>query len=47
MRGMIRADYALIAGHQRLNAHDVHDSREIVGEHVQRHLGGDLWQALH
>ena len=25
-------------GHERLNAHDVHDPGEIVGEHVQRHL---------
>ena len=27
-------------------AHDVHDPREIVGEHVQRHLGGHAWQRL-
>ena len=25
-------------GHERLNAHDVHDTGEIVGQHVQRHL---------
>src|SRR5262249_44959209 len=31
----------------RLNAHDVHDAGEIVGEYVQRHLGGDLGQTLH
>jgi hypothetical protein len=34
-------------GHQRLNAHDVHDAGEIIGEYVQCHLGGDLWQSLH
>ncbi len=32
--------------HKRLNAHNVDDAREIVGEHVQRHLGGDLRQTL-
>src|SRR5262249_26637615 len=37
----------LDGGHQRLNAHDVHDAGEIVGEYVQRHLGGDLGQTLH
>ena len=25
-------------GHHRLNAHDVHDPGEIVGEHVECHL---------
>jgi hypothetical protein len=25
-------------GHERLNAHDVHDTGKIVGQHVQRHL---------
>ena len=34
-------------GHERLDAHDVHGAGEIVGEHVQRHLGGDAWQRLH
>ena len=33
--------------HERLDAHDVHDARQIVGQHVQCHLGGDLWQRLH
>ena len=28
-------------------AHDIHDGRQIVGEHVQRHLGGDSWRRLH
>ena len=28
-------------------ADDVHHAREIVGKHVQRHLGGDLRQPLH
>ena len=28
------------------NTDDVHDPREIVGEHVQRHLGGHPWQRL-
>jgi hypothetical protein len=27
--------------------HDVHDAREIVGKHVQGHLGGHAWQRLH
>jgi hypothetical protein len=30
-----------------LDVDDVHDAREIVGEHVQRHLGGNAWQSLH
>ena len=30
-----------------LHAEDVHGPREIVGEHVQGHLGGNLRQALH
>src|SRR5207342_3761618 len=33
--------------HERLDAHDVHDAREVVGEYVQRHLGGNPWQCLH
>ena len=32
---------------ERLDAEDVHDPGEIVGEHVQGHLGGNLRQALH
>ncbi len=32
---------------ERLHAEDVHDPGEIVGEHVQGHLGGNLRQALH
>ena len=32
---------------ERPDAHDVDDARQIVGQHVQRHLGGDLWQCLH
>src|SRR5580693_428735 len=31
---------------KRLDAHDVHDAREVIGEHVQGHLGGNLRQAL-
>src|SRR5262249_16229464 len=42
-----RLSLCLDGGHQRLNAHDVHDAGEIVGEYVQRHLGGDLGQTLH
>jgi hypothetical protein len=34
-------------GHQRLNAHNIHHAGEIVGEHVQRHLGSDLGQTFH
>ncbi len=30
-----------------MDAHDVHDAREVVGQHVQRHLGGNPWQCLH
>ena len=30
-----------------LHAEDVHEPGEIVGEHVQGHLGGNLRQALH
>ncbi len=32
---------------QRTDAHDVHDTLEIVGQHVQCHLGADLLQRLH
>src|SRR3954466_4992360 len=32
---------------KRLHADDVHHAGEIVGKHVQRHLGGDLRQPLH
>ena len=32
---------------ERLDAQDVHDTRKIVGEHVQSHLGGNPWQCLH
>ena len=34
-------------GHQRLNAHNVHHAGEVVGKHVQRHLGGNLRKTLH
>src|SRR6266513_1908874 len=34
-------------GQERLHADDVHDAREIVGEHVQGHLGRNLRQTLH
>src|ERR1700751_1993281 len=30
-----------------LDAHDVYHARDVVGEYVQRHLGGDLWQTFH
>src|ERR1700741_4785333 len=33
--------------HQWLDAGDIHHPREIVGEHVQRHFGGDIRQRLH
>ena len=33
--------------HERLDTHDVQDPREVIGQHVQCHLGGDLWQRLH
>src|SRR5262249_53783965 len=33
--------------HERLNAEDVHNAREIVGQYVQGHLGGDARQRLH
>src|SRR5207253_9101714 len=32
---------------QRSGPHDVDDAGKIVGEHVQRHFGGDPWQSLH
>src|SRR6516162_10734071 len=28
-------------------SHDVDDAGEIIGEHVQCHLGSDAWQCLH
>ena len=33
--------------HERLYADDVHDTRQIIGEHVQCHLAGNLRQRLH
>src|SRR5262252_5967633 len=33
--------------HERLNAEDVHNAREIIGQYVQGHLGGDPRQRLH
>jgi hypothetical protein len=32
---------------ERPDSHYVHDAGEVVGQHVQRHLCGDLWQRLH
>src|SRR5215470_20324749 len=32
---------------ERLYPNDIHDAREIVGEHVQGHLGRDFGQTLH
>ena len=32
---------------QRPDAHDIDDAFDIVGEHMQRHLGGDMLQRLH
>lgn len=32
---------------ERLDADDVHDAREVVGEYVQRHFGRDIGQPLH
>jgi hypothetical protein len=29
-----------------LGAHDVHDAREIVGQHVKCHLGSNPWQEV-
>jgi hypothetical protein len=31
---------------QRLDVDNVHDPCRIVGEHAERHLGGDFWQRL-
>ncbi len=32
---------------QRLDAHDVHDAREVVGQYVQSHLGSNPGQRPH
>ena len=32
---------------QRGDAHDLHDPFEIVGQHVQRHFRGDMFQGTH
>ncbi len=32
---------------QRADADDIHDTFEIIGQHVQCHLGADLLQRLH
>jgi len=42
-----KAYYALIAAMSGWTPMIVHDAREIVGQHVQRHLGGNPWQRLH
>ncbi len=34
-------------GDQRTDAEDVHDALEIVGQHVQGHLGADLLEGAH
>ena len=50
MRVQIEADERLCRPHrrdQRADAEDVHDALEIVGQHVQRHFGGDPFQRLH
>ena len=39
---LFRLDYTPDRGHQQLNAHDVHHMGEIVGRHVECHLGGNL-----
>lgn len=31
----------------RWNAYDVHDAGHVVGEDMQRHLGGDVFQPPH
>jgi hypothetical protein len=36
-----------MAAVRRADAHDVHDSLEIVGEYVQRHFGAHILQRLH
>ena len=50
--GRLRAHDRVVASrphrrNQRLDAHDVHHARDVVGKYVQRHLGGDLRQTLH
>ena len=37
-RSFLRLSLCPHCRHERLDAHDVHDAREIVGQHVQRHL---------
>ena len=32
---------------ERSDAYDAHDARQIVGQDMQRHFGGDHWQRLH
>ena len=39
--------YVRIAAIRRPRSHDVHDTGEIVGEHVQCHLGGHARQCFH
>lgn len=42
-----RPRLSLYCRHQQPDPHDIQDAREIVGEDVQRHLAGDVWQPLH
>src|SRR5271155_1557288 len=51
---LVRGRCAIILGsicphrcQERLDAHDVHDAGEIVGQDVQRHLRGNPRQCLH
>jgi hypothetical protein len=37
----------LHCGDQRAHADDVDDTLDIVGEHMQGYLGGDMFQCLH
>jgi hypothetical protein len=43
----MRSRLSLYRCHQRPDAHDVQDTREIVGKHVQRHFASDVRQPLH
>ena len=35
------------SGHQRSDPNEIHDPFDIVGKHMQGHLGGNLFQRLH
>ena len=48
--GQFEGERGLLRLHRRdhrRDTHEVHDAGHIVGQHMQRHLGGDIFQCFH